>query len=252
MMQSFVNPQASHEHSRQILESLREFDDFMGSLRHIVDMGCGNEGLDLEWWATASTREKNPRPLNIQCTGIDLAETVKSVKRHKNIVYQQQDFEDPIVAHKKKFDVIWCHNSFQYVINPLQTLENWRAVANRDAMLLMAVQQTTNFSYKTTKIEQTDGCYHHWTVVNLMHALAVTGWDCRDGYFKKSADDPWIYVAVYNTGNKPRDPKTTRWYDLADAKVLPDSAVASVKRWGYLRQEDLVLQWLDKSINMVG
>jgi len=44
------------------------------------------------------------------------------------------------------------------------------------------------------------------------------------------------------------DPRTTRWYDLVDLNILPKSAAAGVKKAGHLRQRDLVLPWLDKSL----
>ena len=119
-------------------------------------------------------------------------------------------------------------------------------------MLVLILPQTTNIEFKTEAFDQPDLCYYHWTMTSLIHALAVTGWDCRTGYFLKEPNDPWLYAAVYNSGQPHRDPKTTRWYDLVDANLLPDSANASIKKHGYLRQRDLVLPWLDKSLQWLG
>jgi hypothetical protein len=82
--------------------------------------------------------------------------------------------------------------------------------------------------------------------------LALTGWDCRAGFFKKTPDDPFIHAVVYKSDQEPRDPKTTRWYDLAEAGLLPKSAEEIVNSIGYLHQKDLVLPWLNKSLNYVG
>lgn len=250
-MWGFSSAEDSHKHSLPVLESLHEFDDFMGSIRTMVDLGCGADAKDLEWWARASTRDEKPAPLNIDCTGVDIVPRLILSSKYRNLRYQKQDFEDPIMAHKKTYDVMWCHDSFQYVQSPLITLENWRRVCSKNGMLVIIVQQTTDTKFKNATIVQQDFCYHHWTVVSLMHALAVTGWDCRDGYFKKSPNDPWIYAVVYNSGKKPLPPKTTRWYDLVDQGLLPDSAVKSINKWGFLKQEDLILPWLDKSLNFV-
>ena len=43
------------------------------------------------------------------------------------------------------------------------------------------------------------------------------------------------------------DPATTRWYDLVEKGMLHDSLAASVNKFGYLRQEDIILPWLDKN-----
>ena len=71
MHQGFRNAEESHAHSLQTLQILEQYADFLESVGTVADMGCG-EGLDLEWWATRTTQEDNPQPLNIKCTGIDL------------------------------------------------------------------------------------------------------------------------------------------------------------------------------------
>ena len=63
-MSLLANPAQSHAHSQQTLNALYEYDDFMESIATMVDLGCGT-GLDLEWWATRTTRDDNPQPLNI-------------------------------------------------------------------------------------------------------------------------------------------------------------------------------------------
>lgn len=243
----FRNAQESHEHSLMTLNMLYEHDDFMASVKTLADMGCGEDPRDLEWWATRTTRDlRSPQPLNIRCTGIDVHPKISAVRKHKNISYLGQNFEEQIKT-PRKFDVIWCHDSFQYVINPFQTLTNWRESMADDGMLVLILPQTTNIENKTQAFDQRDGAYWHWTLVNLIHVLAVTGWDCRSGFFKKAIDDPWLHAAVYKSKHSPMDPKTTRWYELAEKELLPESAAAGVNKYGYLRQRDLILPWLDKS-----
>jgi hypothetical protein len=48
------------------------------------------------------------------------------------------------------------------------------------------------------------------------------------------------------------DFRTTRWYDLVEAKLLPDSADKSILTRGFLHQKDLVIPWLDKSLTWLG
>jgi len=44
------------------------------------------------------------------------------------------------------------------------------------------------------------------------------------------------------------DPRTTNWYELAERELLPQSASDSLNRFGHVRQRDLILPWLDKSL----
>jgi hypothetical protein len=82
--------------------------------------------------------------------------------------------------------------------------------------------------------------------------LAVTGWDCNSGFFLKRPDDDYIHIIVYKSIHAPMSPTTTTWYDLIEKDLLPETAVASIKRHGVVRQQDLVLQWIDKSLSWMG
>ena len=250
-MITFGSPEASHAHSLHTLETLYQFDDFMQSVTNVIDMGCGS-GLDMLWWATRTTRDIVPRPLNIRCMGIDLHESCGATSQHRYVSYTPQDFEEPIRTHKRRFDVIWCHDAFQYVQDPFRTLRQWRDISTAGAMLVLTIPQTTNLYLNREQFEQADGCYWHWTMVNLIHVLAVSGWNCATGFFQKLAGDHWITAIVYRSEQEPRDPRTTRWYDLSEMSVLPESAVKSIQRHGYLRQQDLVLPWIDKSLAWLG
>lgn len=244
----FDTPEQSHAHSLRTLEILQEYDDFMESISTLIDLGCGT-GLDLEWWSTRTTRDEEKRPLNIKCTGVDLRNRIDVTKKQKNARYIKQDFEKPLPGGDQKFDVFWCHDSFQYVIDPFATLAQWKSMAAKDAMLVLILPQSTNIEFNILEFDQRDGCYWHWTMTNLIHVLAVTGWDCASGFFYKEPSDPWLHAVVYNSGYDAMDPKITRWYDLVDQGRLPDSACQSIKKHGYLRQRDLVLPWLDRSVH---
>lgn len=244
----FDAPEQSHEHSLQTLNLLYEYDDFMESIRTMADMGCGS-GLDLEWWATRTKRGDAQTPLNIKSTGIDIEPRLPMAGKYPNIRYQSQDFEKPIVLGAKKFDVLWCHDSFQFVIDPFRTLTQWRDAVDPDGMLVIIVPQTTNIEHRVQAFDQRDYCYWNWTMVSLIHVLAITGWDCAAGFFKKDPADPWLHAVVYRSEQEPLDPKVTRWYDLLEQGRLPESARLSIERHGYLRQRDLVLPWLDKSMH---
>jgi ubiquinone/menaquinone biosynthesis C-methylase UbiE len=243
----FITPQQSHEHSRNTLEMLYEYDDFMGSIDTLIDLGCGS-GLDLEWWATRTTRDEKQTPLNIKCTGIDLPPALPIAKDYHNIQYWSQNFELPITIHKHKYDVVWSHDSFQHVTNPFTTLANWYNMMSEGGMLALILPQTTNLEFNRQAFDQQDYCYYNWTIVSLMHVLAVSGFDCNAGFFLKHPNDVWLHAVVYKSQHEPMDPRSTRWYHLAEKNLLPESAVKSINSHGFLRQRDLILPWLDKSL----
>jgi SAM-dependent methyltransferase len=245
---TFKNHDEAHAHSLQTLNQLYEYDDFMSSIRTVADLGCG-VGKDLEWWATRTTRDDAPEPLNIACQGIDIIESCPVVHHLPNATYQQTDFEKKIHPPAGGFDVLWCHNAFQYAISPIQTLAHWHSIAADGGMLCIAVPQTTNLYLRDVDFTQQDGVYYHYTIVNLIHMLALAGWDCRSGFFKKSPEDNWLHAVVYKSTQGPKDARTTRWYDLAESGLLPETAVKSINAKGYLDQKDLVLPWLNKSLS---
>jgi SAM-dependent methyltransferase len=244
---TFTSPVLTARHSLEIIRCLYEYDDFMESLTTFVDLGCG-DGQDLEWWASATTRDDNPQPLNIKCVGVDLLDNLPVSRKYTNITYQRRDFETPIDKVMNGYDVLWCHDAFQYAIDPISTLGLWWQVANANAMLMISVPQTVLVrQQKLAYYLPPQGWYHH-TLVSLIRMLATAGWDCREGFFQQRPNDPWITAVVYKSSQEPKQPKNLTWYDLMDSGLLPASAEQSVQAHGYLRQQDLILPWLDKSL----
>lgn len=243
----FVNASDSHAHSLQTLNLLYEYDDFMSSIRSMVDLGCG-QCLDLQWWATRTTREDNPTPLMIRCTGVDLSATNPLNVTYPNLSYQSADFEQELLPFPGGYDILWCHDAFQYAKNPLQTLSQWWHMASEGAMLYLCVPITQRLHRRQFDYYLDSGAYYHYSLVNLIYMLATTGWDCRSGFFRQAPTEPWIHAVVYKSAHQPLDLKTADWYKLAELDLIPDSAKASVHRHGYLNQQDLVLPWLDHSL----
>jgi SAM-dependent methyltransferase len=242
----FKNHEESHEHSLETLNLFYEYDDFMESVGTLADLGCGS-GLDLEWWATRTTRDDVPQPLEIKCTGIDLLDSLPVAHRYPNIVYQRNDFEQAVDAPSTKFDVLWCHDAFQYCINPVAALSRWWHATSDGGMLVLILPQTASIVRRQLIHTQQTGCYHHHSLVSLIHQLAVSGWDCQNGFFLKRPTDPWLHAIAYKSTHQPMDPRTTTWYDLADRQLLPESAAEGVQSRGHLTHSDLILPWLDKS-----
>jgi trans-aconitate methyltransferase len=242
-MDNFRDKFEAHEHSLRVLELISLYDAFMDSLTVIADMGCGS-GLDINWWATATSRDDPPVPYNYTCYAVDKDFSHLTDDLPGNVIKIQGNFEEKILP--RTVDVMWSHDSFQYALNPLQTLKNWNEQMTVNGMLVLVVPQTSNYQYNRHVNRVYDGCFFQYNVCNLMYMLAVNGFDCKDSYMYKAPNDPWIHLAVYKTDVPPMDPATTRWYDLIEQDLLHDSLAASINKHGHLRQEDIILPWLDK------
>ena len=220
----------------------------MLSLRTMVDLGCGS-GDDLAWWATRTTRDDNPQPLNIKCYGIDLGTNPLVTNEHENILYQQCNFEDTIVIPDGGFDVLWCHDAFQYAVNPIQTLSNWWHIASPGGMLALTVPVTQQIHRRQLSYVLPNGYYYHHTMVSLMYMLATAGWDCGAGFFKQTLTEPWIHAVVYKSNQPPQNPRDIDWNTLVEFNLLPQSAIKSIYTHSALRQQDLVIPWIDGSLS---
>jgi SAM-dependent methyltransferase len=219
----------------------------MASIRTLADLGCGN-GDDIQWWATRTTRDDDPEPLDIKCTGIDLVEQLSIAHEYDNIVYQRNNFEDQIHAPAEGFDVLWCHDAFQYARDPIKTLSNWWHITSPGGMLAISVPVTQQIHRRQLSYILPSGCYYHHTMVSLMYMLATAGWDCGSGFFKQTPTEPWIHAIVYKSEHSPQDVRNTDWYKLVNLKLLPECANSSIDAHGALRQQDLVVPWIDHSL----
>jgi SAM-dependent methyltransferase len=243
----FKNLEEAHEHSLQTLNHLYKYEDFMASIRTMADLGCG-AGSDLIWWATRESKDEVPKPLNIKCTGIDLADSLTFPKRHTNISYQSGDFENGELVNPQTFDILWCHDAFQYAQNPIKTLSNWWHWGTPGSMLYLGIPTTQRIHHNQLDFYLQSGCYYHHTMVSIIYMLATAGWDCRSGFFKQVPNDPWLHAIVYKSEHEPVDPKIATWHKLSELNLLPESASRSVFAHNYLRQQDLVVPWIDQSL----
>ena len=115
-------------------------------------------------------------------------------------------------------------------------------------MLVISVPQTILTHRGQLAYYLDSHSYYHHTMVSLIRMLATAGWDCRTGFFQQRLGDPWIHAVVYKSSHAPQDPKTTTWYHLSELALLPESADRSIHAHGHLRQQDLILPWVDKSL----
>lgn len=247
-MGQFNNAYQSHEHSLTTLNLIRHYDDFMDSVSSVADFGCGG-GLDIEWWAkqeSAGNEEDPPRPYNYKCYAIDRDLKQLRVELPKNVHTIEADFESRVLL-PTPVDVIWCHNAFQYCINPMNTLKLFNQQLVENGMLYICMPVHRNTEHGRIVNRSASYQYFEYTLQNLIYMLAVNGFDCRDAYFLKEASDPWVHAVVYKSGVEPMDPRTTSWYDIAKKKLLNPAMENSIGKTGYLTQEDMIFGWLDKN-----
>lgn len=239
----FPNKMASHEHSLRVLELLSLYDDFMDSLTVIADMGCGS-GLDIEWWALSESRDDPPIPHNYTCYAVDRDISKLDSGMPENVIPIQGDFQTPLVP--RKIDLLWSHDSFQYATDPLGTLKVWNESMSDSGMLVLILPQTSGHQYNRHSNRVHSGSYFNHNVCNLMYMMAVNGFDCKDAYFYKMPNDPWVHAIAYKSEFAPMDPATTTWYDLVEKDLVNQSVKDSINKYGYLRQEDMICQWIDR------
>jgi len=237
-------------HSLNILETIQQYDTFLESLRNIADVGCGT-GEDAVWWATLENYAEPPEPYNFNCFAVDNDPAkLAQVPALKNVNKLQRDFSDEQIF-PVSIDLMWAHDSLQYSTNPLLTLRRWNEAMTVNGMLILSVPQHTGIEHNQQYSRGYNRCYFHYTPVMLIYMLAVNGFDCRDAYLLKKFQDPWINMAVYKTDIAPMDPATTNWYDLIDKKLLHPSIVDSINTSGYLKQEEIIMPWLDKELYFI-
>lgn len=246
-MGQFKTPYESHLHSRQTLDIIYQYDSFLDSLEVIADFGCGL-GLDAEWWATLHTRDDPPEPRNYLTYAIDKKPNIvnRDIKELPNLHVFEEDFDNSNNIFTKPADLVWCHDTFQYITNPMQFLKSVNEHMNVNGMFILIFPQATHYAYNRLQTHSYNFCYYNHNMVNLMYMLAVNGFDCNDAYFKKDDNDPWLYAAVYKSDTPPMDPATTSWYHLAEKNLLNESVVECLNTFGYVKQEEIVTAWLDK------
>ena len=245
-MAQFKNPYESHEHSCLALDLLYLYDSFLDSIEVVADMGCGR-GLDVEWWATLETRDEpsEPRNYTVYAVDRDISKLEQGIASLPNVVPIQGNFEQRIIP--RQVDLLWSHDAFQYAVNPLETLKVWNQTMNVNGMMILTVPQSVSYHHNRLVNRLNNNCYFSYNICNLMYMLAVNGFDCKDAYFYKNYNDPWLFAAVYKSNIAPMDPATTTWFNLAELGLLNDAVVQSLNVYGYVRQEDILCTWLDKN-----
>lgn len=244
-MEQFNDRFMGESRNLALLELLNRYDDFLDNIKVIADMGCGR-GQDIQWWATLMDKDDPPKPRNLLCFAVDQNTNLmeKDIKALPNVSVINADFETALCV-PRKIDLIWSFDSFQYAINPLQTLRNWNEMMSVNGMLVLTVPQAQSYHYNRLVTRTHNHTFYNYTATNLLYMLGVNGFDCNDCYVFKGENDPWLTMAVYKSNVAPMDPKTTKWDDIARAGLLNPSICKSYTSYGYVRQEDLIFKWLN-------
>ena len=99
---SFTSQELAYQHSKtHILDLFYQYDDFMESIGRVVDLGCDNEALNMQWFANATTNDESQEPLNIKCVGQSAID--KLLVKHNSISFQK-GAPEMLSKTKKKFD----------------------------------------------------------------------------------------------------------------------------------------------------
>lgn len=240
----FNNSYESHQHSLKVLNLLREYDTFLESLSVIADIGCGC-GLDTKWWAELTTRDTTPEPLNYLVYAVDqnIKQVEQDVLQLKNVTPVHGNFEDRIIP--RQVDLMWAHDVLQYAKDPFKCLATWKSTMNVNGMLILSIPQTTYIKDNRLVVTSHSGQYYNYNLLNLMYMLAVSGFDCRDAYFYREQNSPWLYAAVYATQNPPFEERPS-WFELADTKLVNESVINSLNKYGYVKLDEILVCWMDK------
>ena len=248
----FKNSKESYNHTQFIRNLLYEYDTFLDSLEVVADFGC-DDGSNIEWWATLQTRDDPPEPRNYVCYAV--TQNVKKIRSEvvdlKNVKVIEADLEDPVRFIPRQIDLLWCHDTFQFMTNPLGTLRQWNEMMSVNGMLILTVPQAIHYKHNRLTNISHNGWYYNHNIVNLMYMLAVNGFDCRDAYFTKKENDMWLYIAVYKSDIEPMNTQTTTWHDLIDLKLVNESVENCINTYGYVKQEEIITAWLDKDFHRI-
>jgi hypothetical protein len=129
-------------------------------------------------------------------------------------------------------------------------LAAWKDQLNVNGMLVMAVPQTTYYYNNRLVVSNHSHQYYSYNILNLMYMLAVSGFDCRDAYFYRKDNSPWLYAGVYASEHEPL-PAHASWHDLAERNLINNSVINSVGKYGYARLEDVVVSWFDRNLYQI-
>lgn len=238
------NSANSKLHSLNFLNQIYQYPEMMESIASVLDVGSQN-GHDAYWWATADDGdEDNPVPLDIEVTAFDKDPRWEKEYEHKNITFLKRDWED--VEFKKKFDVVWAHSVLQEAKDPLKFLHKMNSFCSDGGVLCLSFPTTVNTFYGEPDHRIYPVADHHITIVSLIYMLALSGFNCKDGFLYKQPNTNIINAFVYKDSNDVYNYGEKTIYDLVD--FFPEPCQEQVTKFGYITNKGLILKWLSGTI----
>lgn len=238
------NPAGSRLHSNNFLELLYQYPEMMESIDNVIDVGCG-KGYDSLWWATIDDGDTdNPKPLNIKVTAIDKDNNLAKEVDHTHIEFVQGDWDK--VTLKDTYDVVWAHCVLHEAKDPLQFLHTMNRFCALGGMLCLSFPTTINTFYGEPDYRVYDQASHSITLPGLIYMLALSGFNCNDGFFLKQPNTNIINAIVYKDKEEVYGYGEKTLYDLEE--LLPESCNKQLEKFGYITNKGLLLHWIDGSL----
>lgn len=238
------NPANSRLHSQAFLELLQQYPTMMETIDNVIDVGCG-EGFASCWWANVDDGdEEKPTPLEIDVTAIDKENSFKEKYEHENIKFVQSNVFDYEPEHT--FDVVWAHSVLQQTTNPLKFLHKMNNFCNMGGMMCLTMPTTVNTFYGEPDYRVYSDAPNSITLVDLIHMLVLSGFNCNEGYFVKQPNTNIINALVYKDSDKLYEYGEQTLYEYTD--LLPESCKTQLNRFGYLTNKSLQLYWIDGTL----
>jgi len=238
------NPANSRLHSQGFLELLRQYPTMMESIDNVLDVGCG-DGFASCWWAEVDDGdEDNPIPLDIDVTAIDIKNDFKEEYKHEHVNFINDDIYN--YEPTNTFDVVWAHSVLQEATDPLGFLHKMNKCTNLGGMLCLTFPTTVNTFYGEPDYRVYSQATNSITIVDFIHMLVLSGFNCNEGYFIKQPNSNVINALVYKDSEELNNYGDKLLYDYED--LLPDSCKKQLNRFGYLTNKGLLLYWIDGTL----
>lgn len=238
------NPANSRLHSLNFLNQIYQYPEMMESIASVLDVGAGT-GHDAHWWAMADDGDdNNPVSLGIKVKAFDIQPKWEPEFEHKNITRLEGDWDT--IEFEEKFDVVWAHSVLQEARDPLKFLHKMNTFTSDGGVLCLSVPTTINNFYGEPDYRVYPNVSQSITIVNLIHMLALSGFNSREGFLYKQPGTNIINAFVYKDSNDVFDYTEKSIYDLVD--FLPKSCEEQLNKFGYITNKGLLIKWLSGTI----
>ena len=118
----------------------------------------------------------------------------------------------------------------------------------KEGMLCVTVPRISNMFYGEPDYRVYPDCHTDINIVNLIHGLALAGYDCKDAYFMQEKNSNLVNAIVYKTSDDTYGIDDVTPYDLMEMDRLPRSMVQQLNKFGFISNKNLLLSWIDGTL----